>query len=450
MLYLAIKWLMRITVEFFFKTVQITNKEAIPKKAPLLILANHPSMLMDPVVVASILNRKVFFLAKGVLFNGKFAQWFLPKLGIIPVHRVQDDPTQLARNASTFKKCFEHLEKGEAILMFPEGISNRQRKLQPLKTGAAKIALGTESRNNNQLGLQILIIGLHYDDQHKFNRDLLVHIQDTIDVPAFIKSQNGDVGNKSAEILTELIRKKLEEVVVSIEDENNDKLVKIIEDIYKDDLLEESTSNLTIQEKGFLITQKIGKAVNYYAEQSPERVEKLRNNIQAYKDKLDILKLDDKEVRDQHNLQFSLRHFWNIIHLVVGFPLYVYGLINNIIPFQIPDYAGDMSKDKDMKGSIGMVVGGFTFFIFYTIQIICMQVFMHSIILTILYGISLPLSGFFAYYYWYSLIRFRTRWNLYNKFRSKRDTITSLINSRAEIVNELNELKTGFLAAQVN
>ena len=448
MVYLALKWLMRVTVQFFFKTVQIKNKEAIPKKAPLLILANHPSMLMDPVIVASILNRKVYFLAKGALFQGKFAQWLLPKLGIIPVHRVQDDPTQLARNASTFKKCFEHLEKGDAILMFPEGISITQRKLQPLKTGAAKIALSTESRNNNQLGLQILVIGLHYDDQHKFNRDLLVHIHDPIDVPAFIQSQQGETGNKSAEILTEIIRTKLEEVVVSIEDEANDKLVRVIEDIYKQDLLDQSTSNLTTQEKDFLITQKIGKAVNYYSTVSPDRVEHLRKMIQSYQNKLDILKLNDKEIRNQHNLQFSLIHFWSIVQIVIGFPIYLYGLINNIIPFQIPDWTGDQFKDKDMKGSVGMVLGGVTFLVFYNVQIILMQLYFHSYILTLLYGISLPVSGFFTYYYWYAMLRFKTRWHLYNMFRSKRGTISSLIKDRSNIIHELNDLKEGLLATQ--
>ena len=38
------------------------------------------------------------------------------------------------KNEETFIKCYEHLENGGAILMFPEGISITERKLKPIKT----------------------------------------------------------------------------------------------------------------------------------------------------------------------------------------------------------------------------------------------------------------------------------------------------------------------------
>jgi 1-acyl-sn-glycerol-3-phosphate acyltransferase len=151
----------------FFRSITIRNKELIPSQGPLLVLANYPSTFMDPIVIATILNRKVFFLAKGELFKSSFTKWLLPKFNMIPVYRKQDDPTLMNKNDDTFKKCFEHLEKGGAILMFPEGISITERKLKPIKTGATRIVLGAEARNIFELGVQIINIGLNYEIQQQ-------------------------------------------------------------------------------------------------------------------------------------------------------------------------------------------------------------------------------------------------------------------------------------------
>src|SRR5687768_5715739 len=123
MLYSILRFLMQITVRVFFRSITIRNKAVFPENGPLLVLANHPSTFMDPIVIATLLNREVYFLAKGELFKSGFAKWLLPKFNMIPVYRKQDDPSLMNKNQDTFNNCFEHLEKGGAILMFPEGIS---------------------------------------------------------------------------------------------------------------------------------------------------------------------------------------------------------------------------------------------------------------------------------------------------------------------------------------
>ena len=155
MLYSFLKIVLQITVRMFFRSITIRNKELIPAKGPIMVLVNHPSTFMDPIVVGTILNRKVFFLGKGILFKNKFARWFLPKLNVIPIYRQHDDPTEMGKNKEIFIRCFEHLEKGGALMMFPEGTSFTERKLRPIKTGAARIALGAEALNHFELGLQI-------------------------------------------------------------------------------------------------------------------------------------------------------------------------------------------------------------------------------------------------------------------------------------------------------
>lgn len=444
MLYLLLKWMMTGTMRVFFKSVRVSHAERVPQKGPLLIVANHPSMLMDPVIVASILNRKVCFLAKGALFQTPFSKWVLPKLGIIPLHRVQDDPTQLGKNANTFKKCFEHFEQGGAILVFPEGVSITQRRLQPLKTGAARMAMGAEARNDNKLGMKILVVGLNYANQHKFNRDLLVHIQPPIDVAEFVRNNPGPSG-KIADELTELIRTQLEAVIISVQDEQTDVLVSEIETLYKQRLIRERGVDKPDMETDVSVTRNIVKAVKYFEETDVTRFQSMQLRIHHYFSKLKVLDVQDEDLKDNSSLSFSTVHILTLIKLIVGFPVYLYGLINNIIPFQIPDWAGDQFKDKDMKGSVGMVVGMFTFIIFYTIQIFLVHHYFHAAWITLYYGLSLPLTGFFTYYYWYSFARLRASWHLINVFKKRKGTVSELVKEREGIINDLANMKTEFL-----
>lgn len=446
MLYGILKLLMQGTTRVFFRSITIKNKEAIPAKGPVIILANHPSTFMDPILVASVINRKVFFLGKGELFRGAFAKWFLPKLNIIPVYRKQDDPTQMSKNADTFNKCFEHLENGGAILIFPEGVSITERKLKPIKTGAARIALGAEARNNFRLGVKVVNIGLNYADPHRFNRDLFINIEQPIEAADyaenFLKDEFG-----AAEELTEDIRKQLENIVISIQDTKVDELVKDIETLYKYNLKKARGISGKDSESEFAITQNIVKAVNYYSATDPDFVETMRSRIKNYLESLKELNIDDEDIsRNRSNKSFIGTNIRAFLFLVLGFPVYLYGLINNFLPFEIPGLlAGKIAKSKDFRGAIGMVLGMFTFLIFDCTQIWLVHHFLHNTIITILYAVSLPLSGFFTYYYWHTFDKIRAKWLLISLFFRRSTAIASRIAERENIIAEFDKKRSDFL-----
>jgi 1-acyl-sn-glycerol-3-phosphate acyltransferase len=59
MLYRFLHTLFRIATRAFFRHYEVKGKERIPTEGPLLVVANHPSTFMDPIVIATALNRKV-------------------------------------------------------------------------------------------------------------------------------------------------------------------------------------------------------------------------------------------------------------------------------------------------------------------------------------------------------------------------------------------------------
>lgn len=450
MLYSILKVLMKITVKVFFRKLHVRNAGNIPASGPLIIVANHPSAFTDPIVIAVSIKRQVYFLAKGEVFKGALARWILPKLHMIPIYRKQDDPSLLHKNEETFEKCYQHLERGGVILVFPEGVSITERKLKKIKTGTARIALGAEAKNDFHLGVKIVSIGLNYTNPHKFREELLINVDKPVQVSDYRDEYSIDPV-AAVNSLTEQIRVRLEKNIINIENEQLDLLVQDIETIYKSRLAREMGVSVEEKEEDFMLTKGISETVHYFQEKDPQRVGQMSKRVRNYLASLERVGLSDRMLnRASANGSLFTSNLKSIFFIVTGFPLYLYGLINNYFPFEIPGWlARRISKSREFQGPIAMVLGTFTFLFFYTAQIWFLHHFLHQTWLTISYGISLPLSGAFTYYYWHTLAYIRSRWRLVSLFWKRAQLIANLIHERADIIREFDKARDEYMQVEV-
>ena len=107
-------------------------------------MANHPNSLVDPVILAHLLPRTLHFGAKHTLFSGPLRP-VLEVFGAIPLVRAQDDPRGGRRNLEALDRYAELLGQKLGTAIFPEGLSQDDPQVAPIKTGAARIALMAES-----------------------------------------------------------------------------------------------------------------------------------------------------------------------------------------------------------------------------------------------------------------------------------------------------------------
>jgi glycerol-3-phosphate O-acyltransferase/dihydroxyacetone phosphate acyltransferase len=144
---------------------------AIPA-GPVLLVANHPNSLLDPTLVIAAGSRPVRFLAKAPLFEDRKIGWLVRGAGAIPVYRKVDDPTQMSRNEDVFRAVIDVLQGGAVVGIFPEGTSHSAPGMAPLKTGAARIALGAAAR----VGFPIAIVpvGLSFRAKEIFRSEAYV------------------------------------------------------------------------------------------------------------------------------------------------------------------------------------------------------------------------------------------------------------------------------------
>src|SRR5688500_2658231 len=141
----------------------------VPPSGPVLLVANHPNSLIDPAMVATAARRPVRFLAKSGLFTHPAVGWLVRGAAAIPVYRAQDDPAQTGRNVEMFRAVHAALADGDAVGIFPEGISHSSPSLTPLKTGAARIALGGSALRGG--AFPITPIGLVVRDKGTFRSE---------------------------------------------------------------------------------------------------------------------------------------------------------------------------------------------------------------------------------------------------------------------------------------
>ncbi len=440
MILYCLKFLLRISTKMYFRNLEVKGLEYISPTRPILLVANHPSTFMDPVVIATTIQRRIYFLAKAEVFKSSFSKWILPKLNLIPIYRAQDDPTLLNKNKETFAESFEHLEKGGAILIFPEGISLTERKLKKIKTGAARIALGAEAACDFKLGVQIITVGLNYSDPHRFQSDLFINIDAPIQVTQY-KERHRLNEFQAVNDLTDEIRLHLEKQVVAIENVTVDKLVKNIEIIYKSQLIKDLGYSTKIKEHDFLVTRAISERVHYFYELEPARVERIRNNIDMYFTALDRIQLKDKFLkRFPANGSMFVNSIGSFLYMTIGIPIFIFGFANNYLPYKIPGWiTHKISKLPEYAGAFSMSLGTLTFLIFYGLQLWLMQHYFHIVWLTLVYLLVLPLTGLYAFFYWKRFTNIRGRWMIFSLLYKKTKLVTSLIMMRQGIIDELEK-----------
>lgn len=138
----------------------------------MLLVANHPNSLLDPILVLAAARRDVRFLAKAPLFADPKTAWLMRLGAAIPVHRASDDPSKMADNAAMFRAVHEALASGDAVGLFPEGISHAAPAMAPLRTGAARMALGAAGLVGG--GFPVMPVGLTFRERDVFRSDARV------------------------------------------------------------------------------------------------------------------------------------------------------------------------------------------------------------------------------------------------------------------------------------
>jgi 1-acyl-sn-glycerol-3-phosphate acyltransferase len=135
--YAFARWFTRNTFFRYTGELRSVDEHRVPQEGPLIVAPIHLSLL-DPPAVACATRRQINFLAKEELFRGFFG-WLIRSLGAFPIKRGEGDSESIRTSIAV-------LERGEALLVFPEGTRGDGQTMLPINRGVAMFAKRTKAQ----------------------------------------------------------------------------------------------------------------------------------------------------------------------------------------------------------------------------------------------------------------------------------------------------------------
>jgi len=343
MAYRFVRWIFTAGLSLFYRWHLLEG--AIPAQGPLVIVGNHPNALIDPVAVMRLTGRPVRFLAKAPIFKMPVLGGLVRLMRCLPVYRKQDDPSQMGKNDDTFKAAHQALAAGEAICIFPEGRSHSDPALSPLKTGAARIALGAEREKGFGLGVRFVPVGFVYRQKGIFRSEVAVAVGPPIPVADLDGAHAADPVAAGHQ-LTERIDAALHQVTLNL-------------DTWDDLPLVEAASRLYRAERGTgADLRPFAQGLGALRARDPDQLQRIRRRVLVLDGTLRALRLpaDDLDrVRPLRAVRFAGVH---LARGVLGGVPALLGILAYGVPYQlIRAVAHFTAREADVTASVKLGVG---------------------------------------------------------------------------------------------
>jgi 1-acyl-sn-glycerol-3-phosphate acyltransferase len=332
----------------FFRRIELVNAESLPEKSGLIFVSNHPNALIDPALVFIALPRRIAFLAKSTLFKIPVLGFLIRTVGALPLYRQQDAGADVSKNQETFGVARELLKTGGAIALFPEGVSHNSPKLLPLKTGAARIALGAVSvgRESGSLDLQIVPVGLFYTNKTTFRSEALLHFGEPFPVSPVEFDGDGQPPKEAVRHLTAQIEKALRRVTLNAESEAELSRARVAVEVF--------TSTTEHEEN---LAERLALLQRFVAEPFAASGENLEKRLAEYDKRLGEHGIESEFLAlAQYSKWFifrqALRRLWK---LLIFSPLALAGVILHFPAYQICKFLAFLQTrkgDYDMASTV--------------------------------------------------------------------------------------------------
>lgn len=419
MIYQVLRNIIGFCLNLYYKEIKIKNKKALPKDGPLLIISNHPNTLVDAFVVGYLCPRPIHFLAKATFFNTSLKRKLLSRLNIVPINRVSDGKTSGIDNNDSFNRCYETLEQGKVIAIFPEGTSFLEHHLRELKTGAARVILETVQRNNGNLKVSIIPVGINYTEGYKFRSSLLVNIGNPVDYSEEIKIY-ADNHSLAARQLTQKFHDELSSLLISFREKTQEKLALKLHHIFTSSYIKNDKNGV---EKEVELLRKIQQQLNKIESETPEKYEEIEISTENLLQKLNEIELKPSFLDRRIKLRMFIRQLlFSFIFIILGFPVFIFGIIHNLVIYKCVDtLVPRLTKDIEYYAPLSILLSMVLYPLVYILFLIAVnQYYNLPVYADILYFISMPATGLFAYNFWkyISHINFKTNFVFY-LFRNK-------------------------------
>ena len=383
-----------IAIRIYYRRIKVIGSEKVPRGVPVIFAPNHQYAFMDALIIV-IASRKIpYFLVRGDIFKSSIASFLLRSLRMMPVYRQRDNVNVLSKNEAIFNRCVEILHNRQRLVIFPEGNHSKIRKIRPMRKGVFRIGFRAINENPQSKDLVVIPVGINYDDHSKFQSDLLVRFGD----PIKLEEYNQEYNESQAKTFSDLSGKLYESLVdltINIKNAESYKFYENILKIYTPHFMRQLKLNYRSLLKRFSAYKEIISCMDDLKERNADDFRKFEaDNNKFFKQRL---RSEFDPVYLGNFFDSKLQRFINYFVLILFWPIYMYGLINNLLAISLPYFIGKMAvKDDHFLSSVKLSIGLISFPLSYTIQAIIFYQFFPNLWLVLAYIISIIITGILA------------------------------------------------------
>ena len=424
-----VRMLARVTCGVFYR---VDCAGAPPASGAAMLLPNHANALLDPAIIWATAGRDVRFLAKSTLFDGPLRP-LVAGSGAIPVYRKLDQGVDVSKNTETFAAVDAALAAGDAICIFPEGVSHSTGRLVPLRTGAARMALSAERAGTR---IAMVPVGLNFERKTTFRSRVTVVYGQAFGCEDLA---DGLAHPDAVRELTDRISERMRRLLIEAESKTDAAIVDRVDRMYAAARGRSGDPKERIERR-----RVIAAGIERLRAADPRRYDELLLRLRRYQERLQRFGLRDRHldwtVSAGDATRFALRETLAALALL---PLAAAALIMFAVPYQLTGYGARRFTHEPDVAATAKVVGGFLIYASWLVLLAAGTWWIagpRAAVVTMLVLPALAVGGLFAIERESAVLDAVRAWFLLT--RTKSDTRKRLRRRRSELADVLDEVNT--------
>jgi 1-acyl-sn-glycerol-3-phosphate acyltransferase len=310
-------------------------------------VSNHFGGFADPLLLMSVLPRRPRIIARDKIFKIPVVGWIMRWLGGIPVHRAVDKGR--SGNDQMFASCYKALHDGNEIMIFPEGVTRDDPSIAPVKTGAARIAMG--ARSDGVADVKLTPAGIHYENKAALRSRVSIHVGTPLDLDTELSrivepGEPEDTSNHDAvRALTADIEQQLRRVAPDFEDWTEARALTFGAEVLLRTVQDDPGAPVPISERD-RVAALLGRRP------AAARAEVVAA-VGQYESDLEAVGLSDADLYQNFSAGRFLWHVvWNVLVALLLLPFAIVGIAVNWIPMVLLWLLGRLRVAPAVKATI--------------------------------------------------------------------------------------------------
>ena len=431
----------------YYKEIQVLGLENLPPKGyPIFAISNHHNAVMDPLAMLYMYpdHRQPVFIARGDIFKkNDFIAKLLRFLKILPTFRTRDgDREDVKSNLSTFDLAARILNEGGTLTMFPEAGHQQGKYFSTFKKGFPRIAFRAAEISEYNLDFKILPMYIYYTEYFNMGAKQVIVIGKPFAFDEFYELYKTEPNNAYL-ALNEKAREAVRSMGVDVTDHEHYAQYDMLMTMARTRTIARHFQNPTDTPdwnpkhpySELLSDREVVAATDRLSETDMPRFAQLMEDVAEYRTGLERLRLRDWEL--EKPVTFSNILLRGLL-LLISLPLFLFGFINNFIPFNTSYLLTRNLKDRFFSSSINFVFSSVVMFPLCYIALFVIVLCAANWWLALLYVLLSALLMPFQYRWKRAFIKFMSLCRFRRYERTGNLTLARLKSLRANILKSID------------